>query len=369
MPFRLLDFAGKVKGFSSCGAAATQSFLQKPEFLIIIHRFFQEIPCPGFSSTDAQINWLREIMFSVLLNTILPIFSIIFVGYILRQKKVIDDAFTRPANQIVFNIGIPAMLLNEIAQAPFRENFDLLTVICSLASLGIVLLISLVMMRMLSVRESRRGTFLQASFHGNIGYLAYAIAYYALGEVNFARMAILSSFIMVGQNLLAVWALTSYSEEVRANGQKWQVLKNIVQNPIIVTVAAGIVYSALGFKIPGPLKKGLDILSGMALPTGLILIGSSLSFGALRSMLVEIVSIGTLKLMALPLIGYGLMVAARVPDPLILPGVILLGSPPATISYVMAMEMGGDPMLAATSVSVFTLASAVSYTIILSFLA
>jgi len=309
-------------------------------------------------------------MFTILVNTILPIFSIIFLGYVLKQKKVIDDAFARPANQIVFNIGIPAMLLNEIAHAPFRENFDLLSVVCSLAALGIVFILSMFVIRMLSVREEARGTFLQASFHGNIGYLAYAIAYYALGEVNFARMAILSSFIMIGQNLLAVWALTSYSPDVRTNGRSsLQVLKNIAQNPIIVTVAAGIVYSALGFKIPGPVKKGLDILSGMALPTALLLIGSSLSFHAVRSMLVEIISIGALKLMALPLIGYGLMVAARVPDPLILPGVILLASPPATITYVMATELGGDPKLAATSVSVFTLASAASYTMILSFLA
>lgn len=309
-------------------------------------------------------------MFTVLINTILPIFSIIFLGYVLRHKKVIDDGFARPANQIVFNIGIPAMLLSEITQAPFKENFDLLSVVCSLAALGIVVLLSLGMIRMLSVRENRRGTFLQASFHGNIGYLAYAIAYYALGDVNFARMAILGSFIMIGQNILAVWALTSYSPEVRVNGQRWwMVFRNIVQNPIIMTVAAGIVYSALGFKIPGPLKKGLDILSGMALPTALLLIGASLSFNALRSMLTEIISIGTLKLIALPLIGYGLMVAAGVPDPLMLPGVILLASPPATISYVMATELGGDPLLAASSISVFTLASAVSYTMILSFLA
>jgi malate permease and related proteins len=307
-------------------------------------------------------------MFTILFNTILPIFSIVFLGYILKQKNVIDDGFARPANQIVFNIGIPAMLLNEIAHAPFKENFNLLSVVCSLAALVITALLSLALIRMLSVREDRRGTFLQASFHGNIGYLAYAIAYYALGDVNFARMAILSSFIMVAQNLLAVWALTNYSEEGRVNGGKWLVLKNIVHNPIIMTVAAGIVYSALGFKIPGPLKKGLDILSGMALPTALLLIGASLSFRALRSMIVEIMSIGTLKLMALPLIGYVLMVAGKVPDALILPGVILLASPPATITYVMATELGGDPELAATSVSVFTLASAFSYTMIISFL-
>ncbi len=309
-------------------------------------------------------------MLNILFNTILPIFSIILLGFVLKRKDVIDAQFARKANLIVFNIGIPAMLLSEISRAPFSENFSLAAVICSLCSMCIVLLASIGVIHVLSVRESRRGTFLQGSIHGNIGYMAYAIAYYAIGESSFARIAILSSFMIVGQNLLAVWALTSYSPEVEVNGRKWRpVLKNIVQNPIIVTVGVAIVYTALGLKIPGPLQKGLDILSGMALPTALLLIGSSLSFGAMRSMVKEIVAIGTLKLLALPLVGYFLLVVSKVPGPLVLPCVILLASPPATISYVMATELGGDPELAAATVSVFSLASALSYTIILSLLA
>ena len=309
-------------------------------------------------------------MLNILLNTILPIFSIIFLGFVLKSRNVIDAQFARQANWIVFNIGIPAMLLSEVTRAPFGENFNLAAVICLLCSLCIVLLASIGVAHALSVRANRRGTFLQSSIHGNIGYMAYAIAYYSLGESSFPRMAILSGFLIVGQNLLAVWALTSYSPQAGVNGRRWwHVLRNIAQNPIIVSVGVAIVYSALGLKIPGPLKKGLDILSGMALPTALLLIGSSLSFGALKSMVTEIAAIGTLKLFALPLVGYFLMAVSKVPAPLVLPGVILLASPPATISYVMATELGGDPELAAASVSVFTLASALSYTMILAFLA
>ena len=308
-------------------------------------------------------------MLNILFNTILPIFSIILLGFILKRKDVIDAQFARKANLIVFNIGIPAMLLSEITRAPFSENFNLAAVICSLCAMCIVLLASIGIVRALSVRQSRRGTFLQNSIHGNITYMAYAIAYYAIGESSFARMAILSSFVIVGQNLLAVWALTSYSTEVEVNGRRWSsVLKNIVQNPIIVTVGVAIVIAGLGLKIPGPVHKGLGMLSGMALPTALLLIGSSLSFGSMRSMVTEMVAIGTLKLLVLPLVGYVLLVVSKVPGPLVLPCVILLASPPATISYVMATELGGDPELAAATVSVLTLASALSYTLILSLL-
>ena len=96
-------------------------------------------------------------------------------------------------------------------------------------------------------------------------------------------------------------------------------------------VGVAIVYTALGLKIPGPLQKGLDILAGMALPTALLLIGSTLSFGAMKSMVKELVAIGTLKLLALPLAGYFLLVVSKVPVPLVLPCVILLRLFPAAI--------------------------------------
>ena len=308
-------------------------------------------------------------MFNVLINTILPIFSIIFLGYFLKIKEIIGSDYSRTANQIVFNVAIPAMLLSEIAQAPFRANFNLRAVICTLGALCAVVLISLALLHLLKVPDSRKGTFLHSSFHGNIGYMSYAIAYYALGSDHFPRMAILSSFIMLGQNLLAVWALTTFNTEPRREAQGHQLLKHMLRNPIIVTVLLGITYSAMGFSIPHPFQKGLDILAGMAFPTALLLIGASLSFGSFRLMVREIMGIGMMKLICLPLLGYAFMVLAQVPQPLILPGIILLAAPPATITYIMAMELGGHPELAATSISIFTLLSAFTYSVILAILA
>jgi predicted permease len=45
-----------------------------------------------------------------------------------------------------------------------------------------------------------------------------------------------------------------------------------------------------------------------------------------------------------------------------LPGLILLASPTATISYVMAKEMKGDADFAVAAISISTLLSAVTFT-------
>ena len=304
-------------------------------------------------------------MFHVLVNTIFPIFSLILLGFLLRLKRIIDPAFAKTANQIVFNVAIPAMLFTEISQVPFRANFSLDAVLCILAALGGIALTGLILTWVLEIPGNRRGTFLQSSFHGNIGYMSYAIAFYALGEDHFARMAILSSFLMLAQNVLAVWALAGFNCNPPRGNRQWVLGKLIFQNPVILTVAVGIFYSVLAFPLPIPVKKSLEILSGMAFPTALLLVGASLSFGAFRLLIKEIAAIGILKLVGMPLLGYALMSWQHLPAGLILPGIILLAAPPATVTYVMATELGGDPELAATSISIHTLLSAFTYAAIL----
>lgn len=305
-------------------------------------------------------------MIQVLEDTILPIFCIIFIGYFLNVKGIIGPIFVKTANRIVYYVAIPAMLFSEISQTSFRENFHTGAVLCILGALVLQFILARGALWILDISKHRQGTFLQSCFHGNIGYIAYAMAYYALGERAFALTAILSAFLIIAQNLLAVWVYLSRKEGTGQEHPKQVLLKTVGQNPVILGVLAGIVYSVSGLPTLSTLQKALEILSGMALPTALLLIGASLAFDSLPKMLTEILTIGMLKLICLPLLGYWLMTAGHVPHSFHLPALILLAAPPATIAYIMAEEMGGDTELAAASISTLTLGAALTYTVLLS---
>lgn len=300
-------------------------------------------------------------------ETIIPVFSIILLGFFLKQRRIINPAFARTANQLVFYVAIPAMLFNSISRAPFKENFHLTAVFCLLLAISVQLMLSLLAARLTAVPLKYRGTFLQSSFHGNLGYMAYAVAYYSLGPTQFARTAILSSFLMIAQNLMAVWVLVAFNPDRQVREAKGGevFVRSILRNPIILSVTVSMVYSALALPLPVPIQRGFQILSGMALPTALLLIGASLSFSALRLRLKELLCMGALKLVCFPLLGLIIMKLGQVPEFFILPGMILLAAPPATVTYVMAVELKGDPELAASGISVLTLASAVSYSVLL----
>jgi predicted permease len=213
------------------------------------------------------------------------------------------------------------------------------------------------------VQKSQRGTFIQNSFHGNMGYIGLAVSFYYLGREGFVRASILAGFMMILQNLLGVIALQIFSENNSATSRRWIVVLKILGNPIILSALAGILVSMTGIPVPLVLGRCLDILSDLALPLALLIIGASLSFDLVQSRLMTILSVGVMKLILLPGIGYLMYRICDVAATVYLPGIILLASPTATVTYVMAKEMKGDSELAVATISVSTLLSAITFTL------
>jgi predicted permease len=171
---------------------------------------------------------------------------------------------------------------------------------------------------------------------------------------------------MILQNLLAVIALQVHVPHNPTSKNRWMSALKIMGNPIILAALAGILVSLTALPVPLILGRCLDILSSLALPMALLIIGASLSFGMLRSKLKTVLSCGLLKLILLPGTGFILYRAFDVLPEAYLPGVILLASPTATVTYVMAREMQGDSEFAVAAISLSTLLSAITYSIWLS---
>jgi predicted permease len=210
------------------------------------------------------------------------------------------------------------------------------------------------------------GSFLQCSFHGNLGYIGLAVAFYFLGNQGFTRASILAGFVMLLQNFLAVVALSRFNKEPDQRISTLSLVRRVLLNPVIISAMTGMAFSLAGLELPVILDRSLKILSGMALPLALLVIGTSISFDQMRQQLRLTALIGVLKLLLLPALGltfFHMFGLARIEY---LPALILLGSPTATVSYVMASEMAGDTDMATAAISVTTLVSAVTFTLWLS---
>lgn len=313
----------------------------------------------------------RRRMLSVFVTHILPVFSIIGLGYLLMHRQFVGEAFIASANRVVYYVAVPAMLFHEVARSSFSENFHAGAVLCMLAGLGIITASALLCARLSARPAPFKATFVHSAFHGNLGYMAYAIAFYALGDKLFAQTALLSSFLIIAQNFLAVCVFAYFgprdaSRTAPRGIVPTETIQRIVTNPIIVSVMAGTIFSYFSISLHPALSQSLKILSGMALPLALLLIGTSLSFRALKKLIPAISAIGFLKLILFPVLVYELMRWGSVPPSFHMPVLILTAAPPATVTYIMASELGGDTELAAAGTSLLTLLSGWTYAVLLS---
>ena len=298
--------------------------------------------------------------------TIIPIFVVIMLGWLARIYGFIRVEFIEPANRLVFYLALPAMIFRFISKASLSSQFDGRVVALALLSVCLIFGFAWFFVRRNHLPRSQRGTFIQNSFHGNLGYVGLAVTFYYLGNEGFVKASILMGFMMILQNLLAVIALQVHAPHNAAFKNRWVPALKILRNPIILSALAGILVSLTAMPVPLVLGRCLDILSNLALPMALLIIGASLSFGMLRSKLKVVLSCALLKLILLPGIGFILYRLFRVLPAAYLPAVILLASPTATVSYVMAREMQGDSDFAVAAISLNTLLSALTYTIWLS---
>lgn len=298
-----------------------------------------------------------------IVSTIIPIFSVIILGWLARWKGFIQQEFLEPANRLVYYLAIPALIFRAISKASLKSQFDVTVLGITLFSVAAVFAIAWGMGFLLRLRLGQLGTFIQTTFHGNLGYIGLAIAFYLLGNEGFVRASIIAGFLIILQNFLSVISLQFNSDDISVKRNKLYIVLKILGNPVILSALGGILFSLSSLKMPLVIDRSLQILGGLALPMALLIIGASLSFELMQLRILRVISSSLLKLILLPGIGFSLYRIFGMAIQDYLPALILLASPTATITYVMAREMGGDVDFAVAAISTSTLISSVTFTL------
>lgn len=296
-----------------------------------------------------------------ILSTIAPVFLVILIGMLVRRMGYLPGSLTSPLNRLVYYVAIPAMIFRALATASFGSHFRPELLVGTLVPVVLVFGAAIALGRLAAFPRREMGTFVQTSFHGNLGYIGFAVAFYLLGDEGLTRATILAGFLMLLQNLLSVIGLQSFSEKREAVNRLGASIRSVLVNPVILSILAGVAFNFSGLPLPVIAGRTLSIVSGMALPLALLVIGASLSFDLVRSYLRFVLPAAAFKLLLLPGAGLLLFEGMGQQSREFLPGLILLAAPSATVSYVMASELNGSPDQASAAVSMNTLLSSLTY--------
>ena len=295
------------------------------------------------------------------IETILPIFIIIFLGFFARQHGFITNEILSPTNRLIYYFAIPALVFRAISRASLIHEFHGEVLLTTLSAVVIVYGSTWLVCKIIKASPMRAGAIIICSAHGNLGYIGLPFAYYFLGESGLVKAGIISGFLTIIQNILTILILHSFSQSRHHRNGIKTVLRRLINSPVILASAGGIVASGFNIQIPIILQKTLDILGGLAPPMALLLIGASISFKSILIYIRPSTGVALVKLLLVPIIGLALYQTFEIPPTSYLPGLILLACPTATIAYIMGRELCSDSDFIAATISTSTLLSLASF--------
>lgn len=294
------------------------------------------------------------------LNAVIPGFMLIASGYAVRQIGWLDEHGTKQLNRLCFYLLLPLLIFKTAYTSGFSTSFDAqLLLLCTLCLLSIVGLMLLIAPKMADTR-GKIGVMAQASFRSNAVMMGIPFAISLCGEEASGTIGVLVACIVPLYNILAVVIFSIYTDTPGQKIDFVSVIINVFKNPLIIMSIAGFVF--YGFNIPLPLiiQRPVFDLGTAGSILAMVGVGAQLNFkNALRNIKLTLVC-AIAKLLILPVVGTIIGILLGMQGATLCSLFLILGTPNATGSPVMADVMGADGNLAAEMVVFTTGASVVT---------
>lgn len=263
---------------------------------------------------------------------LLPVFLLIALGACLSRARWLDVPFWRGLERFVYFLLFPALLFRALATSTQSIGDASRLIIVGILFTTAGMLLSALARPLLRLPQPTFVACFQCGFRFNT-YVALAAVSRLAGPQGVAATGLLVGVLVPIVNVAAVAVLA----ERRDRGM-WLA---VARNPLVLACAAGLAWSATGVAMPAMLATVLDLLSGAALPLGLIAAGAGLTFVRGTLPLRAVVWWNAVKLGALPAIALALATLLGISPLERQVAVLLAAVPTAPSAYVLAMQMTG----------------------------
>ncbi|MGW5125508.1 AEC family transporter [Streptomyces sp. NPDC004069] len=196
---------------------------------------------------------------------------VIGVGYVIGRRGSLGDQGREVLTRLAFHVASPALLFTTLARADLSVIFSsrlLVTAMSTAAAAGVFVAFGAV--RGWGVGRTTIGAL--CSSYVNSGNLGIPIAVYVLGDASLVAPVLLFQQIMVTPIALTVLDLSGPG----GKGSLWRRLLTPLRNPIAVGSLGGVLVSATGLRLPGPVMDPITLIGNMSVPAVLLAYGISL---------------------------------------------------------------------------------------------
>ncbi|ETI59283.1 AEC family transporter [Marinomonas profundimaris] len=305
------------------------------------------------------------------INITAPIFFLILVGFLCVRYSFIPQAALPGLSRFVLYLALPSLIFMKLSNMELQEvlHFDYLAVyaVSGLVTFFTIVLFSWKLLGNGLVKAGVRGVGASMSNSAFIGFPVLLQFFdYPLTQA-FVMALMVENIILLPVCLIFIETMLGKSE---SNGKNLFliVLKRISTNPMLIALAAGLLFSLLDWRLPSFAGKGLDLLAASAASTALIVIGGSLVGVSIKGHLAPIFLVAVGKLVVFPVMAMSLLLLTpTMPNELKI-AVVIFAAMPMFSSYPIICGEYGERSFCASTLLITTVLSFFTLSVLLRFL-
>lgn len=284
-------------------------------------------------------------------------------GFFLTKANVLKEEHIKGFAVFLLYVCSPALSIYSFQQSECNMeiliNIGILLLVTTFMQVLIMGIGFLINIKTYKIDGASRVATVAAAF-GNVGFFGVPILQALLPD--HPEAMVYSAVMSVMMNLIG-WTLGMF---MMSGDRKHVSVKNFLINPTTLCLLIALPLFFTNTSLPKPVMNFVEFFSKMSTPTAMTVLGMRLAFVKFRDLMDyrQVVAI-FLKLIALPLITFGIMYALPVDETLKISTYILSCMPPAAITLNFAELSNMSPKTAANIVVVGSLLVAITLPVLL----
>ena len=213
-------------------------------------------------------------MFEILINDILPVFSVLVLGFVLGKQNVVSRQEASTLNRIAFLVLQPPLIFLLLAQVDLA-SFQYLAILSYGAGQAVIFLLSFFVCRYLLGHDLVESWLLAMTtiFVNSLLYILpiSTLIYGEAGNVPIVAVVAWDAAIIFAFFVISTDILVHKSASVAMS------VKRLAKNPVLLTIVFAIIFNLLGVPLIAPVKTALAFLSAGTAAVTLFALGVILS--------------------------------------------------------------------------------------------
>lgn len=307
---------------------------------------------------------------SLIFEAVLPLFALILAGYLAGRRRLLGAAATDSLNSFVVWMALPALLFQAMAQISWEEIRQPGFIAASAIAMALVFAMSFFSDRKQGRRLADSSISSLAAAYGNAGYMGIPLCIMVLGENSLPAVIIMT---LLTACVLFAFSITLVELDLQRSATLGATLRKVglavTRNPLVSAPIAGLLVSAFGWALPGPILQFTTLLGAAASPCALVTIGLFLSQGSSTQHRGTVWRIVSLKLIIHPLLAFILVSWVFDVPPMWAAAAILLAAlPVGTGPFMVAKLYNREPAITSEATLLSTVLSVVTVSILVALL-